>query len=1844
MNRLIKMLLTLSVLGWLVGSCSSEKRVSVDPKFSQWISGYTSGIVSNTDEIRIELQDPIDSLYLKKLRLHSATDTSILDKLITIKPKMSARYVWRNERTIEIIPDEPLKSNALYTIQFDLDKIAQVEDGYETFTFQFATKPLTMDVANCVLYEYDNYHLEWYSMHGSVVFSDQFDTSKLNNTIIRANLDGVEKKVRLEKQYGEGVYEVIIDSILRTDNEQKLVLTWDGAPIQSPSRGKQTLTVKKLGDFNLTNCEVTNEETQSIQLTFSEPISSEQDLTGLIELRGIRGLTFSTYFNQVTVFLPHRVEGQHVLTIHPGIQNSKNHRLTKSFERSIHFKGADPEIRLVGNGNILPDSKGLIFPFETIGLKSATVRVIKIFENNVHHFLQVNDLNESDAIFRFGKKMVEKEINLHVDSTQKNQWISHVINLEKLIKPELGAIYRVAIKFKRSDTWCNCPVNPDDSENSDENFTEYERKNPDWEEDSWFMDDWDDGYENWGGYHSDPCNNDYYYGRAVARNILASNIGVIYKLDARKTGHVFLTDMITAQPLAGAQVTFYDYTKQIIASGTSNSEGMFTTPLKSKPFLLIARYGAQRGYLKVGDRHTKSLTEFDVRGETVDNGLKGYIYTERGVWRPGDSIFVNFVLRDYEQKLPDSHPVTFTLTDPQGQTITTLTKTGGLNGHYAFPCRTGTEAPTGIYTANVQVGSRTFTKYLKIETVKPNRLKMNLRTNASTNPDSVYHFEARWLHGAPANNLRASVEVEYHSQTTSIPGFQNYIFDSPLRRTHSDRQTIYDNKLNKAGTADFQVNSVRHQNASGMLKAVYTMRVFENSGNFSIDRFSEEYSPFENYVGIRIPKSGGDHTLLAGKKHTFQLVVTDRNGTPVKQDTRIHVSVYLLQWHWWYDGTDDDFSNFTAKNGNQLVYDTLLTTHNGTSDFRFGLNETNYGRFLVLATDEKGNHQTGTIVTIDLPYWRRGNQENNSFASMLKFSTDKTSYQKGETVKVVIPSPAAGKALISVETRTKIVKKFWVSTLKGETTCSFTATEDMAPNAYIHVSLIQPHASTANDLPIRMYGILPVSVENPETHLKPVIRTANEWEPESTVSITVSEQQHRGMTYTLAIVDEGLLDLTRFNTPDPWKTFYAKEALGIKTWDVYDAVLGAYTGKMNRMISIGGDESANDGAGPKANRFKPMVRFLGPFAIGPNQSKKHKVDIPAYMGSVRVMVVAHSQLSFGSGEVTVPVRKPLMILGTLPRVLSPNEQIVLPVDLFSMTKKAQQVKVQVSSNELIQVEDRAEQSIRLDPEGNEMLYFRLKIKNRQGIAKVSIRATSETDQAHYDFEVDVRPPNTAVIENKNLWLEPGKSTSFIRENPGIPGSNSYLLEITQHLPLNLSGRLSELIVYPHGCIEQTTSAVFPQLLALEMVNCVPTEKNTMSKNIQAALKKYHSFQTADGGFAYWPGMSYSSEWGSNYAGHFLVLSEKQGFQVSSSLKQRWLSYQREKANNWSDNISGYYGSHTQETNTLIQAYRLYTLALAGKPEIGAMNRLRERGNLSNSTKWRLAAAYQLAGQHDAAMKLTQNCTLEEAKYRELSYGYGSDLRDEAMNLEAAFLLGRGGTKKLEKQISDALQSGQWMSTQETAYCLLALASGSDLNTAYSVEVNGKTKSISKRVYTETYSESAAKETVTVKNTSKQKICVSLVTRYVPPQGKERTEHSKLNMRISYLDMNGIPISPDKLKQGTDFRMKVEITNLSGTDFYREMTLNQLIPDGWEILNTRFMTDGVSNQSAEHQDIRDDRVYSYFKLAPNQTKTFQLQLNASYLGKFYLPAVFCEAMYDHTIYTQEKGRWIEVVRP
>ncbi len=540
----------------------------------------------------------------------------------------------------------------------------------------------------------------------------------------------------------------------------------------------------------------------------------------------------------------------------------------------------------------------------------------------------------------------------------------------------------------------------------------------------------------------------------------------------------------------------------------------------------------------------------------------------------------------------------------------------------------------------------------------------------------------------------------------------------------------------------------------------------------------------------------------------------------------------------------------------------------------------------------------------------------------------------------------------------------------------------------------------------------------------------------------------------------------------------------------------------------------------------------------------------------------------------------------------------------------------------------------------------MKVQPMLGKGRLRFVAVSGKHRTRSEINIDIRSPNPRTIEVVEKALAPGETFEQKVMPHGLAGTNEVTLEVSSIRPLNLERRLDYLIQYPHGCVEQTTSSVFPQLYLSTLVKLDEQKKRAIDANIRAGIDRLRLFQIAGGGFTYWPGSAanFYNDWASNYAGHFLLQADKLGYTVPPQMLNDWIAHQKSLAQAWT--ARG--GDSMME-----QAYRLYTLAEVNQPALGAMNRLRETPALTNVVRWQLAAAYKLAGHRDAAEQLVRGLQPVAGDYAEPGPTFGSKLRDRAIILNSLIALGDlDHAGPVSRAISDELASGQWYSTQSLAYSLMSmgrLAGADKSGNAFTFEqgvgsAQLKPVQSDKPVHTSRLASFPdTGDTLRVHNTSEKPIFVQVTTKGAPAAGEEKTAAAGLRLEVKYVDKAGNTIQPNQLDQGVDYVATVTVTNLSERKL-ENLALSHIVPSGWELHNARLGSDQAkAPEGIDYQDIRDDRVYSYFTIAAHETKTVEVSFNASYQGNYYLPAVSVEAMYDATKHAQSRGQWVKVVK-
>ncbi len=1821
---------------------SDEEYTPSDPQqFAGYISSYTSGVISAHAPVVIKLSKAVTTYE---------PGTSLPEKTLRFAPPIPGQAFLTDAFTIEYRPAGLLTPGQRYTCIFKLDRMLDTIGVPANFVFNFMVIAQDFSVFPGRLMEARGSQKELKDYEGLMITADDMRVEDAQKIL---SLSSSEDNLKLEIiPESPRQFNYAIRNIPRRDKAYDIHLQWNGEVLGLPKQGDLNIHIPSVNEFTLLNVEVNQDDNdQFIRLTFSDPLDPAQILTGLVRLKEhSENLRLLRQGSDLLVYPQERINGEATLLLDPPLRNAKGNALGSRQEVVVALSALKPQVEIVGKGNIMPDSRNLMLSFRSVSLRAMDVTVYKIYSDNVMQFFQHDSYNSAYNLREVSRpvyrKMVRLDKNPEIDLLQ---WNAFSIDLTDMINRDPGAIYSLKISFRKEYALFNCGTDDEAALKAFENLPLYSEGEAYWWDggDSYYY-EFPENYQ-W-AQRDDPCTDSYYVPeRFPRRNLLSGNLGIIAKSSDNKKFTVAVTNLLTTAPEGAAMVDFYNFQQQHIGNIATNSEGLARITLDQVPYLIRASKEGQQAWLKVDDGSSLSISTFDVSGQQVSGGIKGMIYGERGVWRPGDTLFLAFVMDDISANLPYNHPVVLELYNPRGQLSVREVKTEGVNGFYVFKPVTNALDPTGSWRARIIVGGATFEKSIRIETIKPNRLKIDLsfgRKILSQNQTAT--LKVAWLHGAVAANLEASVNLRLRDFKYSFDKFEDYSFTDPAKTYGGYEASIFAGTLDGNGNASFPLDIQTNDQAPGMLQAVFTTRVTETGGNQSTDVTTIPFAPYQQFVGIKIPyDSQYKNMLTTGTEHQIKIATVDKNGAPVSA-SGLRLKVFRVSWNWWWSAQSDNLARWAQGEDAELLKDITFSTRNGTATVPLTIADDDWGRYYLQVEEPRYGHTAGTMVYFD---WadeeQRANRGNPAGATLIDITTDKTTYQPGDMVKVTFASAENSSALLSLENGSDIIDYWWVNCKPGETKTEFAVKADMAPNAYLYVTLLQPHAQTINDRPIRMYGIVPIMVEVPESRLNPKVEAPEKVRPDADYTIKVSEKNGRAMTYTLAVVDEGLLGLTRFTTPDLWQYFYAREALGVKTWDLYDDVLGAYGGRLQKVLAIGGDQSALKYGEQKANRFKPVVTFLGPFELARKKTAVHQLHMPNYVGAVRVMVVTANNGAYGSVEAEIAVKQPVMILPTAPRVIGPGETFDLPVTVFAMNDDIRSVDLQLSTKGKLEVIGSKTTTVRFDRAGEKTGYFSLKApEGAEGFSSLTVKATAGSETTSQTIELQVRNPIEPVTRLKTFALDAGESKIIPYDFFGIEGSNSGTLAVSSFPSIHLDQHLKYLVTYPYGCVEQITSGAFAQLYLDKLTSLSDEQKARVSRNVMAGVRKIAAFQQSNGALSYWPGNSHITEWGTSYAGHFMLLAAQKGYLIPFDFKRKWLSWQTEKASQYNNKLA-------DSEETLIQAYRLYTLALAGEPNMSAMNRLRET-ELPATARWRLAAAYQLSGQPEVAASLTENIKAEaQNKYSSPGRTYGSQLRDEAMILEVLVMMNKQEAAfELASRMAQKMQTS-WLSTQSAAFALYALATfaGDDAfgkSFIFDFEKNKKAQTVRSLVpvYTIALEANDAEKSVTVKNTNDGKLFLTRTISGRPNFGTEIAESKNITMEVTYRSMSGAQLSVGSIKQGTDFEAIVTIRNSGLAGSIDNMALSQVFPSGWEILSTRYAEVGEGNAVAsdwDYRDIRDDRVYTFFNLNRNGVRRYSVMLHAAYTGRYYLPPVTSHAMYDDAIYARTAGQWVEVVR-
>ncbi len=1790
------------MIGILFCQCSKVVDAPEVPQYNEYITAYTSGTLSRKADIRIVFSEDVPQGKL---------DSVLPNAVMQLSPKVDGTYSFADSHTLVFSPKEEMKRNTKYTVIVHTDKL--FADAKE-FQYSFLTRPFAVGGG---LKSFDVTDDDQYDLRFNLITAD----SELPQVVEKHVTCSMEGELSWTHS-GDGLNHELKVKVNPT-TESTLTLTQEAD--RSIDANEQTIATVSLPStkiFTVVSQTTRQGDSKCIEVTFNKMLDPKRSVQGLVYVKG-KKLEATIEKNKVLLFGDLK-EGETLdIIIDKNLTSKSNVKITPSVVSSVTVSYYKPSVEFVGNGAIVPQSDRILIPFRSVYMRGVRVLVFKVFGNRVASLMQEGDIDGCYNFSYLARPVCATTFFIDDKGVDLSDWHTFAIDLTDQFKMEPGAMYRVELSLDaRLSAWPNDTLPKGTREElADDDAQVMESSNNRFDNGYWYYTGQAFDEEHWwvDNYYQlrrDPGSAYYYDSKTVAKNILATNIGLTALRGEGNSLTVTAINLPDAQPMADVRMEIFNLQQQKIGEEKSNSEGIATLDYNArlgKPHYLVARKGNDVSYLKLAEGSALSTSTFDVSGDVVQRGLKGYIYGERGVWRPGDTLHIGFMLNDRNHTLPAEHPVTLKLSNPLGQVTNRLTKTSGAMGIYAFTIPTAADAPTGIWNAQISVGGVSFDKSIRIEAIKPNRLKIDLKLpegtlSAGTNSASLH---TEWLNGNQAGGLKYDVSATIVSTTTSFKEWKGFVFDDPTKTFETSEIEVGKGSVDASGHADIRMNFQTDKKAPGMLAANLVTHVYEPSGEFSVDGVRALVSPYRQFIGIKAPSQSRQSHLETDKDQNYSVVSVDKDGKPVG-NTAVQVEVYKVEWYWWWHSSQDNLAGYTTRSYNKPVKTlTVLTDAMGQGSFTLNMTEANWGTYLIVAQDKEGGHSTGVLSYFDWPWMTsRRSADGKDNATALTITTDKKEYAPGEKMHISVPSEKGSRAIVSICNGSRILSLQNYPCQEERSEFVVDITDEMMPNVYVAVSLVQPYQQTINDMPIRMYGIVPVSVTSDKSRLNPQISCADEFQPETKVQVTVSEKEGRPMGYTLAIVDEGLLDLTRFKTPNAWALFNAREALGVRFWDLYSHVNGAFGGRIEQMFSIGGDEALNNGPKAIVNRFTPMVYFAGPFTLNRGEKRTHTIAVPNYNGRVRAMVVAGDGAAYGSAEKSVLVRKPLMMIATLPRQIGKGDEVTVAATLFA-TQALGDVKVSLSTSAGMQIVGDKSQSVHFSEAGDKTVQFRVKEVGQSSPAKITLVASGSGHKADYVTEVPIRKVAHKLFHTVVETIAPG---SKWQKELAMPGDDGFqlLMDVSAIQPLNMMSRLRQLIAYPHGCVEQTTSKAFPQLYLGDFSVLYADQQKEIETNIKNCIARYPSFQVADGGMSYWPGGKISHIWSSAYVLHFLHEASSRGYYIPEDMMRRLKNYVSAQANEWT--------SDKGRSNEV--AYGLYVLSVLQSPELGAMNRMREHcSQLSGSACYLLAGAYAKSGRTDVARDLIKNASAVHAGFYML--------QEDITQLLALTAVDDQQAHETVEKIRKELMSDSWLSTTRTSFSLVALSQyykknqvGSGLNIA--AEMNGKSVAdvkSEKYSWTKCLDLSDNKCKIMLQNKGDAPIYLTYTTQGDAIQSPVDHNDNGLDVSVVYTTDKDQSLDPTSLAQSTTFKACVTVRNTSGKEL-ENLAVTHILPAGWEILS--FSPSG----SISYQDQRDDRLLSYVdRLRIGESVTIRMNLSATYAGQYYLPAISVEAMYD-----------------
>jgi uncharacterized protein YfaS (alpha-2-macroglobulin family) len=1019
---------------------------------------------------------------------------------------------------------------------------------------------------------------------------------------------------------------------------------------------------------------------------------------------------------------------------------------------------------------------------------------------------------------------------------------------------------------------------------------------------------------------------------------------------------VWALDIHRHTPAAGATIQLMRANGQTVARCTTDASGgcrlePAADPLDpAAPIGLIATRGDDFTFLRFSDVIVPQ-SEADVAGEPYHDTLpwRASLDSERGVYRPGETVHLVSVLRDAAHNAPPADlPVRLDVQDARGRVLKQVALRTNAAGMVAWDLPLADDAATGAWEARLVVADAVIARHrVSVEDFVPERMTVK----ASATPAHALHGEpvsiavdAAYLFGGSAEDSRVDLRCRVEPADFAPPGLKEWRFGHQLADEQPVRRLELGNvegRLNGAGHADLACPAGESV-VVGTSKLIAEVGVFEaGGGRVTRAAAAATLHPARHAIGLK----SAARRVEPGETVDVQGVVVDWEGKISAALGSVEVELLHVEeeygWIW-----DEDEGYESYRHWRRPVLDGLIKVPVEGGKFKFSFAPAERGSGYLVRV--KGGGATSELL-FDMNAWSWGEDVSTQTprppdpATVLVTAPDRV--KPGEPVDVSFTSAWTGRALVTVETD-HVLQSQWLDVTPGPVNWRFQL-DGFAPNVYVGVLILKdPHGESADAfLPDRAWGTTSVRVAPVEWTLPVTLSVPERVRSGQPLQVEVSAPGDGPTFVTVAAVDEGILQITKFPTPDPLNDLFPRRALGVSTWET----VGWSVARANGPSSPGGDTGA-----PAVQRpppIQPVALWSGLVEVKGGKATV-SLDVPAWDGKLRVFAIAASATKVGSAEASVVVADPVVVQATVPRFLLGGDRAELPVRVTNTTGGKARITVALKAEAVplggfvadgvpLTVQGGERTTLELADGASGLAVFRVTAASRAGAAKLSFTAEAPSFTATRSQVVTVSPAAPTARRVTKTALSPGDTALSSQLTGWEPGTERTTFWVTTSPYADALSRLDELIGYPHGCVEQTTSATRPLLYAGNLLPGVVAAvggRADVDDRVRAGLDRVLSMQTPSGGFGYWPGQSEPSFWGSVYATHLLLDARAAGYAVpADALDQAvgWLGGEI-------DALAS--GRRSEAGLPEAEAYAHYVLASAGQPRRARAARLLEAVN------------------------------------------------------------------------------------------------------------------------------------------------------------------------------------------------------------------------------------------------------------------------------------------------------------